>query len=130
MQPFHGNMKSPSPEPQVVPRVAGSAWSSKMQHIILQHKIALLPLKNKTRDNGILMELGCLSEHVSGPSISCTAHTLVMDAQRRLTRGSYPFVIFFKIHISLHRLHFLYEFMVLSYIIHGCVNLQGYKNKL
>lgn len=108
--------------------------------IILQHEMPL-PLRNKTRDNGILMEPGCLSECVSGPSISCTAHNLVMDAQRWFTHGSKPVwyyrsdectgisaAVFFKLYTQ--RLHSLYEFMVLSYITHESINLQGYKYRL
>lgn len=48
------------------------------------------PEVKKREDNGIVMESGCFSECVSGPSISCTAHTSVMDAQRLLTHGSKP----------------------------------------
>ncbi len=116
--------------------------SSTMRCIILQYKMPMVPLRNKTRDNGILMEPGCLSECVSGSSISCTAHTSVMNAQRRLTYGSKPVwyyrsydcigisaAVFLKLYTH-KRLHFLCEFMVLSYTTHGSANLQGYKNKL
>lgn len=58
-------------------------FPNKTRAPIQTHEIPSLspPKKNDTRDNGILMGPGCLSKRVSAPSISCSAHTLPMNAQ-------------------------------------------------